>query len=356
MLSHLQSHEHTNVDHLFSQHELLLNPTVFPNLKVGDFISIKQPQTDPLYLKITNLDSVKGINHISLQRQVFSLMKFDSSVPCTVEKLTNLQPITIDRIEVYFKDEHLQSRDMRLFTIALESTIAWTGKTLSHDGIDVKVLKIAKNGKTMCCGLITKDTRFTFRCRSGMIYWLIQMSLEMWEYSIHGMLYIEKALTFITETYKLFKVSDVHHELNIILFSRHYSTSSFDPDNTNKKYYEDVYKKVVVDVEWTSLEQFVTMMKKEFLQYPKMIKEHFPRYPVNSNASEGNFLEALNILLFEIEQRHIMDCDLKKTGSFVFLISPSSGVFTINHPDSNIIVLFSSSAAFILLIHIIFIL
>ena len=56
----------------------------------------------------------------------------------------------------------------------------------------------------------------------------------------------------------------------------------------------------------------------------------FPVY-----ASQGNFLEAINVTL-NVMEKHYMDRDVLRTGNSIVMISPSSGVFRVKGALSSI--------------------
>ena len=54
-----------------------------------------------------------------------------------------------------------------------------------------------------------------------MVYLLIQMSQEMWDFDLHGDLYFEKTVNgFLYELFTKWKEMKTNHEVTIVLFSR----------------------------------------------------------------------------------------------------------------------------------------
>lgn len=69
--------------------------------------------------------------------------------------------------------------------------------TLGNDSImeEENVIEETEGEKlTSNSGLITERTKFIFRSRSAKIYFLFQMSCEMWQFCDDGLLYFEKAV------------------------------------------------------------------------------------------------------------------------------------------------------------------
>lgn len=49
-------------------------------------------------------------------------------------------------------------------------------------------------GSEVTCGVVSRDTRIVFRSRSASVFWLIQLSSEMWRFDDMGDLYCERAV------------------------------------------------------------------------------------------------------------------------------------------------------------------
>ena len=53
-------------------------------------------------------------------------------------------------------------------------------------------------GSAVKNGVINPDTKLIFRSRSARLFWLVQVSEEMWDFADDGTLYCEKAInTFL---------------------------------------------------------------------------------------------------------------------------------------------------------------
>lgn len=322
----------------FNTQEVLINPNIFPDLKIGDIINIHQPHfatKDSLYIKITSIEFIKGIMEISLQKNIANIFKIDTTKPVFIEKITDFQPL--GHLEFTFRDQFVSGGQMWLFKEKLNNETCYMKKNFTHCGVTASVTKMMRDGIEVKSGLISSNTKITFRSRSGYVYWLIQMSKEMWEYSNNGELNFEKALTFISALYQRWKNLEVKHKLTIVFFSRFYKFESDKKDidgffALKGVQYFDFVKCLQVDIENTSLENIIILLKKEFIKYPKQINDSLKEKMENSDASEGNILETMNLVFDEFDKQHI-NRNLFKTGFFIHIISAGSGVITINHPD-----------------------
>ncbi|EWM23480.1 dep domain containing protein [Nannochloropsis gaditana] len=89
-------------------------------------------------------------------------------------------------------------------------------------GIRARVKELSRGESSVCSGLLTADTKMTFRSRSARIFWLVQMSYEMWDYAPDGEVYLEKFLSFARLLLENWRALDVSHSLSVVFFTRLY--------------------------------------------------------------------------------------------------------------------------------------
>lgn len=91
---------------------------------------------------------------------------------------------------------------------------------------------------------------------------------------------------------------------------------------------KDHYKPVIENETRTEWESLIARIKEEFVKYPLEVGWNLTdRRP--SNASQGNVLEAVNVVL-NIQQFHFLDRDLYRTGNSIVVVSPGCGVFEVD--------------------------
>lgn len=205
-------------------------------------------------------------------------------------------------------------------------------------GIRAQVKTILINSKVMTSGVIGPETKLNLRSRSSRIFWLIQMSTEMWEYDAQsGVLLYEKMLhQFLRNLFRKWQASSSSHSVTIILFSRTFYQpsafpSDFDPhaslfsdfhydghgpgcahanysqgygpniqvDLKNGRYFEDFYQVVVQDFKGTeSWPKLLPKLKFEFARYVELHRWSLPTqfkpatYEIHENLkdkSSGRF-------------------------------------------------------------------
>uniref|UniRef100_A0A8C3EP50 GATOR1 complex protein DEPDC5 n=1 Tax=Corvus moneduloides TaxID=1196302 RepID=A0A8C3EP50_CORMO len=277
-----------------SDDELVVNPKVFLQIKLGDVVEIWFLDVDQ-----------------------------------TVAQVFRLRP---------YQDVHVNVVDPKV------STCAYVTQKVEFAGIRAQAGELWVKSEKVTCGYISEDTRVVFRSTSAMVYIFIQMSCEMWDFDIYGDLYFEKAVNgFLADLFTKWKEKNCSHEVTVVLFSRtFYEAKSIDEfpethrasirQDHEGRFYEDFYKVVVQNErreEWTSL---LVTIKKLFIQYPVLVRlEQAEGFPpgYNSTSAQGNYLEAIN-LSFNVFDKHYINRNFDRTGQMSVVITPGVGVFEVD--------------------------
>uniref|UniRef100_A0A8C2KZ25 DEP domain containing 5, GATOR1 subcomplex subunit n=1 Tax=Cyprinus carpio TaxID=7962 RepID=A0A8C2KZ25_CYPCA len=291
-----------------SDDELMMNPKVFPLVKLGDIVEIAHPNDEysPLLLQVKSLKE-------DLQKETVSV---DQTV-AQAFKLRAYQDVIINIVD---------PKDVTLDLVEAQASELWV------------------KGEKVTCGYISEDTRVVFRSTSAMVYIFIQMSCEMWDFDIYGDLYFEKAVNgFLSDLFAKWKEKNCSHEVTVVLFSRtFYSAKSLEEfpelqrasvrQDHEGRYYEDFYRVVAQNErrdEWTSL---LITIKKLFIQYPVLVRLKGADGFLcghNSTAAQGNYLEAIN-LSFNVFDKHYINRNFDRTGQMSVVITPGVGVFEVD--------------------------
>uniref|UniRef100_A0A671TCA5 DEP domain-containing protein 5-like n=1 Tax=Sinocyclocheilus anshuiensis TaxID=1608454 RepID=A0A671TCA5_9TELE len=299
-----------------SDDELMMNPKVFPQVKLGDIVEIAHPNDEysPLLLQVKSLKE-------DLQKETISV---DQTV-AQAFKLRAYQDIIINIVDPKV------------------STCAYVTQKVEFAGIRAQASELWVKGEKVTCGYISEDTRVVFRSTSAMVYIFIQMSCEMWDFDIYGDLYFEKAVNgFLSDLFAKWKEKNCSHEVTVVLFSRtFYSAKSLEEfpelqrasvrQDHEGRYYEDFYRVVAQNErrdEWTSL---LITIKKLFIQYPVLVRLKGADGFLcghNSTAAQGNYLEAIN-LSFNVFDKHYINRNFDRTGQMSVVITPGEGVFEV---------------------------
>uniref|UniRef100_A0A671RD41 DEP domain-containing protein 5-like n=1 Tax=Sinocyclocheilus anshuiensis TaxID=1608454 RepID=A0A671RD41_9TELE len=300
-----------------SDDELMMNPKVFPQVKLGDIVEIAHPNDEysPLLLQVKSLKE-------DLQKETISV---DQTV-AQAFKLRAYQDVIINIVDPKV------------------STCAYVTQKVEFAGIRAQTSELWVKGEKVTCGYISEDTRVVFRSTSAMVYIFIQMSCEMWDFDIYGDLYFEKAVNgFLSDLFAKWKEKNCSHEVTVVLFSRtFYSAKSLEEfpeiqrasvrQDHEGRYYEDFYRVVAQNErrdEWMSL---LITIKKLFIQYPVLVRlkgaDEF-LCGNNSTAAQGNYLEAIN-LSFNVFDKHYINRNFDRTGQMSVVITPGVGVFEVD--------------------------
>ncbi|XP_066466130.1 GATOR1 complex protein DEPDC5 [Tiliqua scincoides] len=328
-----------------SEDELVVNPKVFLQIKLGDIVEIAHPNDEysPLLLQVKSLKEDLQKETISVDQtvaQVFRLRPYQDVHVNVVDP----KDVTLDLVELTFKDQYIGRGDMWRLKKSLVGTCAYVTQKVEFAGIRAQAGELWVKSEKVTCGYISEDTRVVFRSTSAMVYIFIQMSCEMWDFDIYGDLYFEKAVNgFLADLFTKWKEKNCSHEVTVVLFSRTFydamSLNEFpEPQRASiqrdheGRFYEDFYKVVVQNErreEWTSL---LVTIKKLFIQYPVLVRlEQAECFPLgyNSTSSQGNYLEAIN-LSFNVFDKHYINRNFDRTGQMSVVITPGVGVFEVD--------------------------
>ena len=294
---------------------------------------------------------------ISMLKQVADLYHLSPYDRVTVTKVAAedekdvLQEVSADFILVTFKDQFISRGEMHQFQHSLIGRWLYEGVRLdsSADGIRANAVEIRHAEQKFCSGIVTENTKITFRSRSTRIIWLLQISSEMFEYAPpvdsgasggnSGMgddgcdIYFDKFVTFMHRLFAKWKELEVTHSLTVVFFSRTFSRQEQQDTSVGEgRGYEDHYKMVIENETRTDWASLVYKIKKAFVRYPIEVGWHLNAKAgrVPSTASQGNLLEAINITL-NLLSLHYADRDLHRTGNSIVVISAGSGVFEVRY-------------------------
>ncbi|XP_007578425.1 DEP domain-containing protein 5 isoform X2 [Poecilia formosa] len=328
-----------------SDDELVVNPKIFPQVNLGDIIEIAHPIDDysPLLLQVKSLKEDLQKETISVDQTVAQAFKLRAYQDVIVN-IVDPKDVTLDLVELTFKDQYIGRGDMWRLKKSLVSTCAYVTQKVEFAGIRAQASELWVKGEKVTCGYISENTRVVFRSTSAMVYIFIQMSCEMWDFDIYGDLYFEKAVSgFLSDLFTKWKEKNCSHEVTVVLFSRtFYNAKTLEefPENLRGsvrqnhegRYYEDFYRVVAQNErrdEWTSL---LVTIKKLFIQYPFLVRlKEAAGFPVgyNSTAVQGNYLEAIN-LSFNVFDKHYINRNFDRTGQMSVVITPGVGVFEVD--------------------------
>ncbi|XP_077391854.1 GATOR1 complex protein DEPDC5 isoform X3 [Festucalex cinctus] len=325
--------------------EVVVNPKVFPQICLGDVIEIAHPTDEfsPLLLQVKSLKEDLQKETISVDQavaQAFRLRAYQD----VIVNIVDPKDVTLDLMELTFKDQYIGRGDMWRLKKSLVRTCAYVSQKVEYAGIRSQASELWVKGEKVTCGYISEDTRVVFRSTSAMVYIFIQMSCEMWDFDIYGDLYFEKAVNgFLSDLFGKWKDKNCSHEVTVVLFSRtFYNAKSKDefPESLRAsiqqdhegRFYEDFYRVVAQNErrdEWTAL---LVTVKNLFIQYPVLVRlKEADGFPVgyNSTSAQGNYLEAIN-LSFNVLDKHYINRNFDRTGQMSVVITPGVGVFEVD--------------------------
>ncbi|KQS43080.1 GATOR complex protein DEPDC5 isoform X4 [Drosophila erecta] len=337
--------------------DLVMNLKDHPNANVGDVVEIYAPDEENgthLLLQITEFNGSCGRDVISIESGIANAFKM-RPYSNVVMRIVKPADVALDSIEITFKDQYMGRSEMWRLKTYLTDTCVYVNKKIDYNDMQIRcqVYEMWSQGERVASGVITEETKIVFRSSTSMVYLFLQMSSEMWDFDIHGDLYFEKAVNgFLTELFQKWRKLSCNHEVTIVLFSRtFYAAKSLDefPEHMRDclqqdykgRFYEDFYRVAIQNERCDDWCTVLGQLRKLFTSYQATVLRYHERENMdiptatNSSATQGNFLEVLNISLNTFE-KHYLDRTFDRTGQLSVVITPGVGVFSVDRELTNI--------------------
>ena len=320
-----------------STHDVILNSEVFPNIKVNDYVQIYESDDTEhkLTLRVSYLEAKGGRLEISILKSIAEAFHLVSYIKVYVQVIDSASA-TADFVELAFRKQFVQRGDMTRFKNAMIGKAVHINQNIDLEGVNMLTQEISHHNKSMKCGIITDNTNVVFRSRSARVFWLVQISSEMWEIDKNGDLYFEVFLNrFVAPIIDKWKQLGVTHSLSIIFFARTYYYHHHHPSSTSTTActsstartsagagagvddkrrhppqpsqsgpthpeespinaakclisidkdlsYQDFYKIVLDNCVYTDKVAFIRSMKEEFWKFPRLLNWHIGKHKFNS--------------------------------------------------------------------------
>tara|TARA_A100001015_G_scaffold239564_1_gene272897 strand:+ start:204 stop:6080 length:5877 start_codon:yes stop_codon:yes gene_type:complete len=348
------------VDHC--NDDVILNRDLFPSLKAGEYIEISDAEVGDkdndndgnfLILRLPSSfnDSVpRGRLEISLLKAIVEPLGLKTFSKVAVRSIAP-ERFWVDFVELSFRKQFLGRGNMFRTKNMLIGMPVRLGQNISVNGVNATIQEVGIQGKPVHSGIIAEDTHFIFRSRSTRIIWLVQISMEMWDVDEKGDLYFEKFLMqFVEPMMERWKEMSVTHSLSIVFFGR---TILYE---NHESYSRDFFKNVVENVFDIEVSELLRQLKDTFWGLAEGLnwsldQHQNERDPENmelntatvydgsltipSDASSGNFLEAINTTL-NLLDKHYLDRDLHVSGNSIVMLSAGTGLFAVSPRLSQI--------------------
>ncbi|CAK9103067.1 GATOR complex protein DEPDC5 (DEP domain-containing protein 5), partial [Durusdinium trenchii] len=311
----LTSHSHNDFGS-----ELVLNPDLFLSVKVGDYVEIFHPNAAKrkLLMQGTSLEPIRGNIEVSLLKSIITNPAFQlQTFQPVVTRKVDPKRYTLSYIEVSFKDQYISQGEFWRFRDAMRGRSCFIGQKISLCGVNISFDEMLTRGnKPVACGIVKESTKFIFRSCSARLFWLVQMSKEMWDFTEDGELYFERFLNrFVTDVFQKWTAKGVTHRLTVVYFCRTYFNKQPPPDDPavnidyDGRYFTDLYHTVVENetrADWNSLK---LLLKENFHQFPSISGWQVPDECYDRTSTNGDNSEAAT------ETSSFRDSDSASTGS-----------------------------------------
>ncbi|KAI5949714.1 IML1 [Candida margitis] len=305
-----------------------------PELKPLDSRS-KQPQQQ-------QQSQSQSHSQISLQSNPFQrLLDIAPRSAVQVRRVTNLDAVVVDSMEIFIKDVNLSRDAMWQFSSSLVGNCCYTDQRLSFlNNRTGTVRYMYKNGKKVFSGYINKETKIIYRSKSAKLTVLIQLSREMWNFEENGEIMFHKLVNnLFPKIFRRWRDKGTHHSITIVLFT------SVDLTNvpwTNllpgerPSQRRDYFRVVVDQVNIVHWDRIMANLRLEFANFKR---DCMLNHGQDSNyvlegqmlpSVKGNALEAVNVGLVSLSDR-FRNTDLKHSLNHFILITPGTGLFDVDY-------------------------
>ena len=368
--------------------EVIFNPRDLPDVQVGDVLEIYHPDDEGSRL-LVQVQSLKepaeylANNAIGISNVVGRKFELRNNKEVSVS-VANVQDVALNLVELVFKDQYYSRADMWRMRASLMKQCLHHGQKVELFEMRATVEEMWASSVRVMCGVVTDETRVTFRSSTAQVNIFIQMSSEMWQFDEYGDLIFEKAVDrYLVDLFSLWKEKGCAHDVTITLFSRTFYDAEWLEDfpedrrdciqrDYKGRYYEDFYRVVVQNERYEDWIRTINTLKTIFNNYDKYVL-HFHEHngmPLvqnnsaddipawnpsaamgirgkkseriekgipsgwNSTAAEGNVLEVLNMAL-NVFEKYFIDRCFERTGKLSIVITPGAGIFDVDRELMN---------------------
>ncbi|CAK9438592.1 uncharacterized protein LODBEIA_P28160 [Lodderomyces beijingensis] len=259
-----------------------------------------------------------------------------------IRKITDLDSVAIDSMEVFIKDVNLSRDAMWQFASTLVGTCCYSEQRLTYLGFRIGVVKyIYKHGRRVFSGYVNEETKVIFRSESAKLTVLVQLSREMWNFEENGEIMFHKLVNnLFPKIFRRWRNKGTHHSITIVLFT---SVDLTDIPWTNLAPGErpptrkDFYRVVVDQVNILHWDRIMANLRLEFANFKRDIllrpgKED-SSYVMEGQtlpAVKGNLLEAVNVGLVLLNDR-FRNTDLKHSLGHFMVITAGTGLYDVDY-------------------------
>lgn len=299
------------------------------------------PELKPLDVRLKQQQS-QSQSQISLQSNPFQrLLDIAPRSVVLVRRVTNLDAVVIDSMEIFIKDINLSRDAMWQFSSSLVGSCCYTEQRLSFLNNRTGVVRyMYKNGKKVFSGYINNETKIIYRSESAKLTVLIQLSREMWNFEENGEIMFHKLVNnLFPKIFRRWRDKGTHHSITIVLFT------SVDLTNvpwTNllpgerPSQRRDYFRVVVDQVNIVHWDRIMANLRLEFANFKRdcmLNPGKDSKYVLEGQmlpSVKGNLLEAVNVALVLFNDR-FRNTDLKHSLNHFILITPGTGLFDVDY-------------------------
>ncbi|XP_060856853.1 GATOR complex protein Iml1 isoform X2 [Metopolophium dirhodum] len=302
----------------FSSSELIVNIKDFPKAVIGDIVEVyhSDSEQNKLLLQIMAFkDDLQSKDTISIEHSVANLFQLHAYSDVTVN-IVSPESVILDSVELTFRDQYLGRSEMWRLRNSMIDTCVYNNKKMEFCGgyTRVQVYQMWTQGNIVSCGVISHNTKYfgsnhevTLVVFSRVFY--KANKLEEFPEAMRECLQVDYKNRFYEDFYRVVIQNERYEDwaaASLMLLRRLYYTYKIDILNYHHKLLHDSGVSI-------------SSIPEAYL----------------SHASQGNFLEVLNMAL-NVFEKHYIERSLDRTGQLAIVISPGMGEFYVDRQLTNI--------------------
>eukprot|EP00039_Didymoeca_costata_P032616 m.38567 g.38567 ORF g.38567 m.38567 type:complete len:1187 (-) comp9451_c0_seq1:68-3628(-) len=333
--------------------DVLINPELFPEVQVGDVLDLHQPVV-PVHVLVqvqSTQNKLQPGGQISVNKSLAEEFLLQSREEVVASVIQDRKAITLEIVDVYFKDQYIGRVDMRRLKTHLGGQCVYSNKVIRFAGMRARIGQMWNcKGQEVSSGLISENTHLVFRSFSAGVYVLVEMSAEMWHLGWEGIQKVELVAEFVNTLIDKWDQKKCTHTLSVILFCRKYYPAEVKGlrvgnncvrlrYDAKKRGYHDFYRVIVNSRRMPNKNEVVVRLRQELNTFKTCIKNSCVALLADGEPASGqgviapsrasNVLEAINLALTALDL-HFINRSFIRTGLSVTVLTAGSGVYDVD--------------------------
>ncbi|KAH3680345.1 hypothetical protein WICMUC_000412 [Wickerhamomyces mucosus] len=328
-------------DSRISSEIVMVNISLFPGASEGDVAELQVHNKKVLFIiKPLNEDLIRRKVQFSISTGLQRILGISTRTNI-IAKLKDTEEVEADLVEIMTKDIHLSRGDMWILASFIRKTCVHKTQRLTFfETIRANVSLIYRNGKKVFSGYIGENTKVVFRSESARLFFLIQITEEMYHFQEDGEVMFHKVVnSLFPKIFKKWRERGTHHLITIVFAANvDFSDKSWTDlkQGQKPKHIKDYYRIVVDQVNIIHWNEIMISLRYEFANFRKGIVKQQLKDGKSSNrflpSIKSDILNTVKLASTLVVDR-LKDPDLRHTTNHFIVISAGNGLYDVDYND-----------------------